>query len=500
MGDSAEEGVDYAAVDDFMLRIPAGSSSGTEPFTLTPTDDMLFEGDESISVSGAASGLTVTAARLALTENDARPRISLSLNFASRAESAGGAQSVTVTATLLETSPGVVVTLPEETVVTVTVGGGSSTAVSGTDYATVDDFTVRIPAEASSGMAPFDLTPIDDAVFEGPELIFVRGTATGFAVSPAFYTLNDDETAPTGITLSVSPSMVEEDAGGAQSVTVTATLEGSVTLAVDTDVTVSVGGAGSTASSGTDYATVDDFMVTILAESSSGAAPFSLTPTNDALDEDDETITVSGAATDFTVTPATLTLTDDDLEPSLLPVSDVTGFEDMSPLTFTVELAAASGKEVRVGYATTGGTATEGTDYERAADTLVFAAGETSKQIPVTVLDDDLDEDDESFTLTLTSAVNATLPGDRMATGTITDNDNLPVLSVDESDGDGRYGPEVQCGVARGEREGGACGLCDHGRHGERGHGRRFGLCRGVRHIGLPRGRDRQGVRGARAG
>ena len=50
--------------------------------------------------------------------------------------------------------------------------------------------------------------------------------------------------------------------------TVTATLDGSVTLGTATEVTVSVGGG--TAASGTDYAAVEAFTVTIPKESASG--------------------------------------------------------------------------------------------------------------------------------------------------------------------------------------------------------------------------------------
>ena len=89
-------------------------------------------------------------------------------------------------------------------------------------------------------------------------------------------TLTDDETTPAAITLTTSPTSVGED-DGATTVTVTATLDGSVTLSTATDVTVSVGGG--TATSGTDYAAVSDFTVTIPKETASGSGTFTLTPT-----------------------------------------------------------------------------------------------------------------------------------------------------------------------------------------------------------------------------
>ena len=99
--------------------------------------------------------------------------------------------------------------------------------------------------------------------------------------------------------------MAEDDS--ATEVTVTATLGGSVTLASATEVTVSVGGGSAT--SGTDYTAVENFKLTIAGTTeSSGTGTFMLTPTQDSISEDDETI-VTGAAGGFTVTKAEMTLT-----------------------------------------------------------------------------------------------------------------------------------------------------------------------------------------------
>ena len=64
VGDSgtAVSGTDYRAVPDFNITIEAGRSSGSATFTLTPVDDTLIEGNETISVDGASTGLTVKTA------------------------------------------------------------------------------------------------------------------------------------------------------------------------------------------------------------------------------------------------------------------------------------------------------------------------------------------------------------------------------------------------------------------------------------------------------
>ena len=70
-----------------------------------------------------------------------------------------------------------------------------------------------------------------------------------------------------------------------------------------------------------------------------------------------------------------------------------------------------------------------GIDYESAAGTLTFAPGEVSRTIRVSVIDDDLDEPDETFTLVLADLQGATL-GRGSALGTILDDDEPPALSI----------------------------------------------------------------------
>ena len=71
-GDSAVEGTDYGSVADFTVRIPAGSTSVTETFTLTPVDDAVDEEDETVTVGGSVTGLTVIGTELAIGDDDTR--------------------------------------------------------------------------------------------------------------------------------------------------------------------------------------------------------------------------------------------------------------------------------------------------------------------------------------------------------------------------------------------------------------------------------------------
>ena len=71
---------------------------------------------------------------------------------------------------------------------------------------------------------------------------------------------------------------------------------------------------------------------------------------------------------------------------------------------FAVTLSPAASEEVTVRYATRDGTARKGEDYRRTRGTLTFAPGETERTVSVPVIDDAVDEGEETFTLRLSRA------------------------------------------------------------------------------------------------
>ena len=81
--------------------------------------------------------------------------------------------------------------------------------------------------------------------------------------------------------------------------------------------------------------------------------------------------------------------------------------------------------------ATSDGTATAGSDYTAQRGTLPFNAGITRRTFPVPILEDELDEADETVTLTLSNATNALIWSTNPATLTIEDNDEAESPSFD---------------------------------------------------------------------
>lgn len=93
-----------------------------------------------------------------------------------------------------------------------------------------------------------------------------------------------------------------------------------------------------------------------------------------------------------------------------LSINDVTVAEGNTGTTtanFTVSLNLASAHTVTVNYATAGGAATAGSDYQATNGTLTFNPGETSKPITVNVIGDTLVEPDEGFFVNITGPTNA---------------------------------------------------------------------------------------------
>ena len=152
---------------------------------------------------------------------------------------------------------------------------------------------------------------------------------------------------------------------------------------------------------------------------------------SDALDEEDETFTVTldsatgGAVVHAGKGAATITIADDDPTPglSLAGVSVAEGGEAV----LEAVLSAPSGRDVVIDWSTVDGTAVAGSDYTAVADaTLTLAAGRESATLRVVTLDDAFHEDAETFTVHATRRAygGETPPGPVLATVTIPADDD----------------------------------------------------------------------------
>ncbi len=581
-GGTTISGTDYGAVENFDITIAAGDASKAGTFDLTPTDDDLHEGSETIDVTGTSSALTITKASITLEDDDAQPSFAVadasasegdaitftvtrsgamdnavSVKWNTKAATGAGAAATTdytamAAATKLDFAKGVgsqtfTVATTEDTLneadetflieltepvgatitdaeatgtitnddaapttltlavdadnntenvqsslaenggaktvkVTATLGGSTQfdvdkaltlivgddddSATEGTDYTTVDDITLTIPAGDQDVEHTFTLTPTDDAFHEDSETISFDVTLTGVTVTGASITLTSDDAAP-AITLTVDAdkdtdnvqTSLAED-GGVKTVRVTATLDGTTRLEEAADLTLAVGKDGDSAVEGTDYTNVADRTITIGAGVGSVTHDFTLTPTNDDLYEGSETISLDGTLTGVTVTDTSLTLTDDDAAPSGITLSvDTNGAEDGTPSTVAedagatvVTVTATVNGETRYVDAKTvvvsvdDDTATSPADYAAVTNfNITIAAGAASQtgSFTVTPVDDDLDEANETIDVT------GTLTGITIADATVTLTDTDDPVSFSIADAEATEGGKVIFTVSR---------------------------------------------------
>ena len=159
----------------------------------------------------------------------------------------------------------------------------------------------------------------------------------------------------------------------------------------------------------------------------------------DASDEPTETFVVN--LSNLTGSPGRIgdaqgvaTITDND-NPPVLSIDDVSvgeGDAGNTTASFTASLSAPNSSPVTFTFATTAGTATAGTDYTTASGSKTIPAGSTSVPINIVVKGDTVDEPDETFGVTISAPVNATI-GDGSGVGTISDDDPLPLISVGDA-------------------------------------------------------------------
>ncbi|MBK1986192.1 M10 family metallopeptidase C-terminal domain-containing protein [Sphaerospermopsis aphanizomenoides BCCUSP55] len=234
--------------------------------------------------------------------------------------------------------------------------------------------------------------------------------------STATATIADNDTVATSVTLAVAPTSVLED--GIPNLVYTFTRTGSTTSALTVNYTV-----GGTATFNTDYtqtgaATFTGTTGTITFAAGSATATLTVNPTADTTVESNETVALTLAAgTGYTVgttTAVTGTITNDDgLSLPVISINDIIVVEGRDGNAFlTVSLSSLSSQPVSVNYSLTPVNATPGVDYTNLTGTLNIAAGSSLGTIAIPILNDNLNEPDEAFTVTLSGATNATISPD----------------------------------------------------------------------------------------
>ena len=413
----AEKGTDYR-VSTEELTLLASEHSVTA--TVTAQDDTVDEADETILVSATHAGTDVgTQQQITITDDEDEPELSITSDTVEEGESA----EFEVT---LDPASGrdVMVSYITEDV----------TATAESDYTALPSTTLTFAAgEAAKTLT---VTTENDTLHEQTETFSVTlSDATNATLEDGGSTLSgtgtiDDNDRLPKVSIADATAVIEG---------VSAEFEVSLDVTSGSEVTVSyaTGDTDDTAQPPGDYTAVVSTTLTFAALDL--VKTITVATRNDDLDEEHgETFTVTLSAPGNAElaadgTTGTGTIDDDDDEPKV-SIGNATAVVEGQSAEFEVSLDQASGKEVTVPYVTADGTAKQPGDYIAVASTtLTFAAGDRVKPITVATEDDTLDEADETFEVRLSAPGNATLATDGTAgTGTITDNDNPPVLSLED--------------------------------------------------------------------
>ncbi len=410
---------DYSESGTKSFTVAGDATTGSTTLTITPIEDTLVEGDESIDIKGRTSDrLSVSGTTVTLVDNEPPPDVTLTASPATIGES-DSATAVTVTATLSTARA-------NPTTIALSLAGTASSA----DYSESGTKSISIAANATTGSTTLTITPTEDTETEGTEEIVFEGTvdpATGLDVPDATVGLLDVAFSRTpDVTLTASPTSISEG-DSATAVTVTATL---LTARADaTTIALSLGGTAGSA----DYSESGTKSISIAANATSGSTTLTITPTGDTLVEGDETIVIQGTGTgtaaDLDVSDATVTLTDSGVTLTISPTK-VTEGDGKTEVNVTVTLAAAVVADTEVTVSLGGGTATTADYKTDSPQSITLTQGSTSGTVVLMVepVDDELIEEEETIIVSCLLGGGVRLEGE---------------LALQDNDSDTSTGPAV---------------------------------------------------------
>ena len=333
----------------------------------------------------------------------------------------------------------------------------------GLDELEVFDGTNFVPATSATfvpGATTILLrTPIvDDVLAEPVETFTVTVTVTGGTTCNAFDTgtgtIQDDTSDPETVLVSLTgpPSVVE----GATTTPYTLTLTDPSGLPINAaeDITVTLAYTG-VAADGSDFSAV----ATVVIPQGSGTGTFTLPTVNDSLFEGDEEIIVTidevtgggfeAIAADSMANTVTTVITDDADIPTV-SINNVTSIEGTDNFAvFTIELSNLTVEDIDVNLSLANGTAFgggvdfgavgagnlqvfDGTTWADAT-TATIAAGEMHIQVRTPIIDDNIDEPNENYSLTVDVTAGTTTNIQVVGNGTIIDNDPAPDVTIGDA-------------------------------------------------------------------
>jgi len=414
-GSATGGGTDFTLANG-TLTFNAGTT--TQNIALTVVNDSRDEPNETVQITlssptNATLG-TNTVHTYTINDDDPTPTVAFNASGSSGSEST---TSVTIPVSLSAAS-GQTVT------VAYAVSGGTATG-GGTDF-TLASGTLTFSAGTTS--QNISLTVNNDSLDEPDETIQITlsspTNATLGANTVHTYTILDNDNPPTVAFNAASSSGAES----VTSVSIPVSLSAASSFAISVNYAVS---GGTATGGGVDYTLASG---TLNFPVGTTTQNISLSVVNDSAVESNETVVIALSsptnASLGTNVSHTYTILDNDTPPAVaFSAATSSGAENVASVSIPVVLNGPANAAVAVNYAVTGGTATGGgVDYTLASGTLNFAVGVTTQNISLTIVNDLINESDETIILSLSSPTNATLGAQSSHTHTIT-NTLTPVVT-----------------------------------------------------------------------
>jgi Ca2+-binding RTX toxin-like protein len=410
-GLTATEGTsDYAEIADFSTiddTIQLRGASSDYLLTVSDSTTNLYinkpgnEADELIAYISNQTALSLTASYFSYVSSPTLPSITLAVSPASVTEDGTTNLVYTFTRTGVTT---------DALTVNYTVGG---TATNGTDYASIP---TSVTFAAGSATATVIVDPTADTTVESNEtVILTLAAGTGYTIgttTPVTGTINNDDSA----SISINDVTVSEGNSGTTNAVFTVTLSNPV----DTSVTLNYATANGTATTAdNDYTAIATTPLTFNVGETSKTITVAVN--GDTKVENNETFFVNlsnlqanGRNVTITDNQGQGTINDDDSTvTSQLSINDITVVEGQnSNAILTVTVNNPSTQPISVNYTTAPINATANVDYTSKTGTITIAPNTVTATISIPILNDNLNEPDEAFTVTLSNAVNATINPD----------------------------------------------------------------------------------------
>ena len=411
------------------------STSGTLNFMANDTSETIvvpianpagFQGDRSFAIGlsnplpGAAAvlGSPVT---IAVTIQDDDPAMSGALQLSAAAYS--GAENAGPIAVIVRRVGG------SDGAVSATLATAAGSATSPADFTAVNQSVNFSAGDAADKTINIALN--DDTTFEGSETFTVTlsaatGGATLGAPTSATVTITDNETPPTGGSLSFNAATFSgsENAG---SIAIGVSRTGGSTGAISVQFATSDG----TAAAPGDYSSTTGTLSWATGES--GAKSFTVPVINNSVDAPDKTFNVAlsnptGGATTNVPASAVVTIADDDIAGTFAFATGIaTVAETAGQIVLTINRTVGTAGPVDLQVSTVAGPSPAAAvgDFEALSNRVVsFANGQTSATVSIGIADNSVFSGNRNFQATLTSAGGAAVIGaNATATVTIAEND-----------------------------------------------------------------------------